>query len=102
MTKYHFRLFVNGHTLRAAKAVNDIQSLCNKRGEEDVELEIIDVLEQPQLAEDYHIIAAPTLVRVSPEPSVRIIGEMKDINLFTMGLDGDKQSEKDRSDTNGE
>lgn len=86
MPKYIFKLFVTGHTSRAAHAVQNLRTLCERSLRDNFELEIIDVLEQPQMAEDYRIMATPTLLKQAPAPSRRIVGDLQGLDLVTLGL----------------
>ena len=62
---YRLRLYVTGATPHSMRAVQNINEICNRYLEGCCELEIIDVYQQPELAEKEAIIAAPTLVNSS-------------------------------------
>jgi circadian clock protein KaiB len=88
MTQNHIlRLYVMGHTPRSQLAIANIQRICEEELQSRYQLEIIDVLERPQLAEDEKILATPTLVKELPPPLRRIIGDLSDKELVLMGLD---------------
>lgn len=74
------QLFVTGSSQRSARAIEAVQFICNHRLQPRVALEIIDVLEQPQQAENERILATPTLIRQSPGPPRRLIGELADVD----------------------
>jgi circadian clock protein KaiB len=88
MTQNHIlRLYVMGHTPRSQHAIVNIERICEEKLQGRYRLEIIDVLERPQLAEDEKILATPTLVKELPPPLRRIIGDLSDKELVLMGLD---------------
>lgn len=74
----HFilKLYVSGSSTRSAKAIANVQTLCNEHLADRYELEIIDVFQQPELASEMQLVAAPTLVKEQPEPVRRIVGDM--------------------------
>jgi len=81
------RLYVTGATTVSARAIADLKALCERRLKGRFQLEVIDILQKPALAEDEHIIAAPTLVRVLPAPLRRFIGDLSDLDGRLFGLD---------------
>lgn len=87
MYKYLLKLFITGQTPRSALAVTNLRRICDEELGSDYELVIIDVLEQPQQAEEYKILATPTLIKVLPPPARRIIGDLSDTNSVMLGLD---------------
>lgn len=101
MTKYLFALFVTGHTSRAEQAVQTVRNFCEDRLQGDFELQIVDVLEQPELAEEYKIMATPTLVRQTPEPKRRYIGNLREIDLVSLETTELEQLCEKRSHDNG-
>lgn len=80
------RLYVTGQTPRSERAIGNLHRICAERFSNQCEIMIVDVLEQPQHAERDHIIVTPTLIRVSPLPSRRIIGDLSDTSKVLMGL----------------
>ncbi len=87
MTKLLLHLYITGKTSRSVRAVSQLQRICHDTLGSDAELVVFDVLEQPQLAERERIIATPTLIRKTPEPVRRIIGDMTDERKVLAGLD---------------
>jgi circadian clock protein KaiB len=81
------RLFVTGNTQRTDLAVRNIKQICEEQMHSKYHLEVIDVLERPQLAEDEKILATPTLIKQLPPPLRRIFGDLSDKNKVLMGLD---------------
>jgi circadian clock protein KaiB len=64
-----------------------LRTICDERLGTEYDLEVIDVIVSPQEAEDHKIIATPTLIRMSPEPIRRIIGDLSDGERVAFGLD---------------
>ena len=87
MSKYRLMLYVMGQTQRSQTAIANLQRICESDLENRYEMVVIDVLEQPQLAEDQKIIATPTLIKELPPPIRRIIGDLSDTGRVLLGLD---------------
>ena len=80
------RLFVTGASLRTETAIANLQRICDLELEGRYDLEIIDVLEFPELAEDERILATPTLIKSLPLPLRRVIGDLSDTEKVLLGL----------------
>ena len=87
MTKVSLRLFVSGSTGASQRAVENLARLCETELQGRYEVEVIDVLEQPQAAESAKILATPTLIRQLPEPVCQIIGDLSDRVKVLIGLE---------------
>lgn len=85
--RFLLRLYVTGQTPRSEQAVANLQRICEEQLDNQYHVEIIDVLERPQLAEDEKIIATPTLIKRLPLPIRRIIGDLSDSERVVIGLD---------------
>ncbi len=83
---YVLRLFVAGVTPKSLKAIKNVKKLLDDYCQ-DCELEIIDIYQNPIIAKDGHIIAAPTLIKDFPLPVKKFIGDMSDVNKLILGLD---------------
>ncbi len=82
------RLYITGQTPRSEKAIANLRRIMIAEGlEHAYELEIVDVLERPELAEEERILATPTLIRTLPPPIRRVIGDLSDWELVALGLD---------------
>lgn len=81
------RLYITGMTPRSEQAIRNLRRIMADELSDSYELEIIDVLERPQLAEDERIIATPTLIKRLPPPLRRIIGDLSDTEVVVLGLD---------------
>jgi circadian clock protein KaiB len=84
---YVLRLFVTGMTPRSARAIANVKKVCDKYLRAQYELEVIDLYQNPQLAQSEQIIAAPTLIRKLPLPLRRIIGDLSNTERVLVGLD---------------
>ena len=85
--RYVLRLYVTGMTPRAARAIRSVREICDEHLEGRYDLKVIDVCQQPVLARDEQIIAAPTLIKKLPLPLRRIIGDMSQRDRVLLGLD---------------
>lgn len=85
--KYLLKLYIAGHTTRSERAIANLRRICEEDLGELYDLRIIDILEQPQLAEDEKILATPTLVKTLPPPVRRVIGDLADTEKVLVGLD---------------
>lgn len=84
---YVLRLYVTGSSPQSLRAIANVKRLCDEHLKGRYELAIVDLYQQPQLAEGEQIIAAPTLVKKLPLPLRRIIGDMSDSTRMLVGLD---------------
>ena len=87
MEKYVLRLYITGRTPRSERAIRNLRQMCDEDLGDQFRLEVIDVLEHPQLAEDEKILATPTLIRTLPPPIRRVIGDLSDREKVLLGLD---------------
>lgn len=75
---YVLRLYVSGTTPRSTEAINNIMKICEEYLPGRHDLEVFDVYQQPGLTAAQQIVAAPTLVKKSPGPLRRLIGNLSD------------------------
>jgi circadian clock protein KaiB len=85
--KWDLRLYVAGHTDKSVRAIKNLNRICAEHLEGLYTIEVIDLLEHPQLAEGDQILAIPTLVRRLPEPIKKIIGDLSNEDRVLVGLD---------------
>ncbi len=83
---YSLRLYITGATARSSRAVRQIQSICERYLHGQYKLEIVDLYEQPGRAAEGQVIAAPTLIKESPEPPRRLVGDLTDERRVLSGL----------------
>ena len=81
------RLYVAGKTPRCASAEENLRKVCEEHMDGDYRIEIVDLLENPTLAQGDQILAVPTLVRKLPTPVRRIIGDLSNTERVLVGLD---------------
>ena len=84
---YVLRLYVAGQTPKSVLAFKNLTRICEDHLHGCYEIEIIDLLENPQLARGDQILAVPTLVRRLPEPIKKIIGDLSNTERVLVGLD---------------
>ena len=84
---YRLRLYVAGQTPKSVLAFRNLTQICEEHLQGRYEIEIIDLLENPQLARGDQILAVPTLVRRLPEPIKKIIGDLSNTERVLVGLD---------------
>jgi circadian clock protein KaiB len=87
MDKFLLKLYVTGQTPKSERAIANLRRICEQELGGQYEMEVIDVLERPQLAEDERILATPTLIKVLPPPLKRVIGDLSDTEKVLLGLD---------------
>lgn len=80
------RLYIAGQTPKSLAAISNLHRICDEHLANLYQIEVIDLLEKPQLAEGDKIIAIPTLVRKLPEPMRKIIGDLSDTEKTLVGL----------------
>ena len=83
---WELRLYVAGQTPKSLTALANLKRLCEEHLQGRYQVEVIDLLERPQLASDDQILAIPTLVRKLPEPIRKIIGDLSNTERVLVGL----------------
>ena len=85
-----FRVFVAGNSWRSQRVVRALHDLCAAQGLSRYRVEVVDVLQDPAGAERDRVLALPMVMRVAPEPVVRVVGDLSDDRLATevLGLRG--------------
>ncbi len=84
---YILRLYVAGLMPKSTLAIANIKKICEENLQGQYELEVIDLYQQPQLAQGDQIVAVPALIKKLPPPLRRIIGDMSDTDRVLAGLD---------------
>jgi circadian clock protein KaiB len=85
--KYELRLYIAGTTPKSVTALRNLKKYCEQHLKDVYEIEVIDLLLNPQLAEGDQILAIPTLVKKVPEPVRKIIGDLSNEEKVLVGLD---------------
>jgi circadian clock protein KaiB len=83
---YKLRLYVTGASPNSSRAISNLREICEKHLKGKYELEIIDVYQQPLMAESEQIIALPLLIKKLPSPERRMIGDLSDTDKVLRGL----------------
>ncbi len=84
---WNLRLYVAGQTPKAITAFVNLKQICEEHLAGKYQIEVIDLLKNPQLAKGDQIIAIPTLVRRLPAPLKKIIGDLANTERVLVGLD---------------
>ncbi|HEY3277451.1 MAG TPA: circadian clock KaiB family protein [Syntrophorhabdaceae bacterium] len=85
--EWELRLYVAGQTQKSLAAFSNLKKICEEHLEGKYQIEVIDLMENPKLAEGDQILAIPTLVRKLPEPIKKIIGDLSNMDRVLVGLD---------------
>ena len=84
---WKLRLYVAGQTTKSLTAFGNLKQICESHLKGRYSIEVIDLVEQPQLSKGDQILAIPTLVRRLPQPVRKIIGDLSDTERVLVGLD---------------
>ena len=85
--RWLLRLYVAGQTPKSLTAFANLKKLCKQHLGEQYQIEVVDLLEHPELAKRDEILAVPTLVRQLPPPVKKIIGDLSNTERVLVGLD---------------
>src|SRR5690349_7391618 len=83
--KYILRLYVTGSSARSLKAVSNLKKICEEHLQNEYDLEVIDIYENPSAAREEQIIAAPTLVKQLPKPLRKFVGDLSNTQKVLLG-----------------
>ena len=83
---WELRLYVAGQSPKSIAAFDNLKKICEEHLRGRYRIEVIDLLQHPQLAAGDQIVALPTLVRKLPEPLRRIVGDLSDTERALVGL----------------
>ena len=84
---WRLRLYVAGQTPKSITALANLKRLCDGHLAGRYSIEVVDLLEKPQLARRDDIVVIPTLVRQLPPPIRKIIGDLSNMERVLVGLD---------------
>jgi len=84
---WKFALYITGDTARSDSAINSLKQICNSYLGNDYAIEVIDLLEHPELARQHQIMAVPTAIRTYPLPERRVIGDLSRTELVVAFLE---------------
>jgi circadian clock protein KaiB len=85
---YSLRLFIAGTGLRSRRAVENIHEICEANLKGRYDLQVVDIYQQPEVAREEQLLAAPTLLKDSPLPKRRLLGDMSNRSrvLASLGI----------------
>ena len=86
MTMYEFKLYVVGQTPKSQTVIYELTKLLKDAFDDHYNLEVIDIIENPERTDQDKILATPTLEKVSPEPVRRIVGDLSDKEMVLPAL----------------
>jgi circadian clock protein KaiB len=86
MSELRFTLYIAGQTTRSERAISNLRQICEQSLAREYSLEVVDVLERPEVAESERILTTPTLVKESPPPPRRLVGDLSDKEKVLLGL----------------
>lgn len=84
---WNLRLYIAGQTAKSISAIANLKRICEQHMPVRYHIEVIDLMEKPQLARHDQIVAIPTLIRKIPVPIKRIIGDLSSTERVLVGLD---------------
>ena len=84
--KYILKLYLTGKTASSQRALSNLQDICAHELKNEYDIIVIDILEEPGLAEKEKIIATPTVIKQLPPPMRKIIGDLSDKEKVLLGL----------------
>jgi circadian clock protein KaiB len=84
---WELRLYVAGQTSKSVTALANLRKFCEDYLADKYQIEVIDLLKDPQLAQGDQILAIPTLVRKLPAPKRKLIGDLSKTDRMLVGLD---------------
>lgn len=84
---HHFRLYVAGDSSRSRQAIANLNTLCQRALPDCHEIDVIDVIERPDLAGEASVLATPLVIRVDPPPMRRAVGDFADLRRLAAAMD---------------
>ena len=87
LPRWSLTLYVSGASPRSAQALDTVRRVCDEALPGQVDLRVVDVAEDPDLAGEDQVLAVPTLVRQRPAPVRRLVGDLSDVDRVRAGLD---------------
>lgn len=87
MSKVIIELYITGNSSRSETAIRCVQEIFGELKELNLQLDVIDVLEMPELAEKEKVLATPTLIKRIPPPVKRLVGDLSNKDLVKQYLE---------------
>ena len=85
--QWKLRLFVTNWSPRCVVAYRNLKKICEDNIENKCDIEVVDILENPEVAREEQIVAVPTLYKMSPKPKRVLIGDFSKVEQVLKGLD---------------
>jgi circadian clock protein KaiB len=85
--EYELKLYIAGQTARSIAALSNLRRICDSHLDGRYSIEVIDLMEKPDLAKADNVLALPTLVRKLPVPIRKIIGDLSNVDRVLLGLE---------------
>ncbi len=85
--EWKLRLFVTNWTPRCVVAYRNLKKICEEHIEDKCAIEVVDLLEKPEVAREEQIVAVPTLMKLSPKPERVLVGDFSKVETVLKGLD---------------
>lgn len=86
---WELRLYIAGSTPKSTVAFNNLKRICEEHLAGRYTIEVVDLIENPQLAVGDQIVAVPTVVRKLPQPLCRLVGDLRNTEKALVGLQFD-------------
>ncbi len=97
LRRAHFQIFVIGRTPAAILVEQQLRRACRRvRG--PVTIEVVDLLEHPEIAEEHDIVATPMVLRLHPGPQVRVVGDLSDPAALIAAFDLNESHDDSQGD----
>lgn len=80
------RLYIAGQTPKSVRSIANLRKICETHMKGKYSIEVVDLMEHPEVGREDQILAIPTLVRRLPEPITKIIGDLSDVEKVLVGL----------------
>ena len=90
---YEFRLYIANGNPRTSSTIENIMILLKEELNDEFNIEIMDVQKHSDSVKEYDVVVTPTLVKTSPPPLIKVIGDLNDKKsvLIGLGLSSDKR-----------
>ncbi len=84
---WNFHLYIAGKSAKSTAAIANLQKICDEYLQNKYQIEIIDLVQNPEMARKDQIIAVPTLIKKLPRPVKQIIGDLSNQEKLLVGLE---------------
>lgn len=80
------KLYINGNSAKSQRAIENLKYICSQYLKGDYQVDVVDISEKPEEAENDQIIAIPTLVKLLPPPPNKIVGDLTAVEKVVQQL----------------